>query len=54
MNGTGYKILGYAVWHGGKWYAARRLPSSRVALVSAVSLLGALSAATVLVRRLGS
>jgi hypothetical protein len=20
----GYKILGYAVWHGGKWYAKRR------------------------------
>ena len=20
----GYKILGYAVWHGGKWYARRR------------------------------
>jgi hypothetical protein len=20
----GYKLLGYAVWHGGKWYARRR------------------------------
>jgi hypothetical protein len=23
MNATGYKILGYAVWHGGKWYLRR-------------------------------
>jgi hypothetical protein len=21
----GYKILGFAVWHGGKWYVKRRL-----------------------------
>jgi hypothetical protein len=21
----GYKLLGYAVWQGGKWYARRRL-----------------------------
>jgi hypothetical protein len=23
----GYKLLGYMVWQGGKWYARRRLPS---------------------------
>lgn len=22
----GYKLLGYAVWQAGKWYARRRLP----------------------------
>ncbi|HWE09713.1 MAG TPA: hypothetical protein VG325_10180 [Solirubrobacteraceae bacterium] len=21
----GYKVLGFAVWHGGKWYLRRRL-----------------------------
>jgi hypothetical protein len=24
----GYKVLGYVVWHGGKWYARRRLPGA--------------------------
>ena len=24
----GYKLLGYMVWQGGKWYARRRLPSA--------------------------
>jgi hypothetical protein len=23
MNATGYKVLGYTVWHGGKWYLRR-------------------------------
>lgn len=22
----GYKIIGYIVWHGGKWYVRRRAP----------------------------
>jgi hypothetical protein len=53
MNGTGYRILGYAVWHGGKWYLARRLPSSRALALSVASVVGALSAVAVLARRLG-
>ncbi len=24
MNPTGYKLLGYLVWHGGRWYVRRR------------------------------
>jgi hypothetical protein len=24
----GYKLLGYVVWQGGKWYVRRRLPSA--------------------------
>jgi hypothetical protein len=41
---VGYKILGYVVWNGGKWYLGRRyghlVPSRRVALaaVAAVGL----------------
>ena len=43
----GYKILGFTVWHGGRWYVRRRyghlVPSRRVAagalVVSAVSVL---------------
>jgi hypothetical protein len=36
----GYKFLGYLVWHGGKWYARRRLQGTRrsVALSAVVAL----------------
>ncbi len=54
MNGTGYRILGYAVWHGGKWYLARRLPSTRALALSAVGAVAAISVAALLARRLGS
>ncbi len=38
MNGTGYRILGYAVWHGGKWYLRQRLRRARkVALTIAAA-----------------
>ncbi len=53
MNATGYKILGYTVWHAGKWYASRRLPSSRALALSAASILGTLGAAALIARRLG-
>jgi hypothetical protein len=34
----GYKILGYAVWHGAKWYLRRRVGGS--AKVAAAGLVG--------------
>jgi hypothetical protein len=36
----GYKILGYAVWHGGKWYTRRRVggTKSKAAIVGAGAL----------------
>jgi hypothetical protein len=39
MNGNGYKLLGFAVWNGAKWYLRRRLPSPR--RVALTGLLGA-------------
>jgi hypothetical protein len=32
----GYKLLGYVVWQGGKWYARRRLPGApyRIAIAA--------------------
>jgi len=42
----GYKVLGYAVWNGGKWYVRRRyghlVPSRKVALagLGAVAVAG--------------
>ncbi|MBV9836999.1 MAG: hypothetical protein JO156_02685 [Solirubrobacterales bacterium] len=44
----GYKLLGFAVWQGGKWYARRRLRGARRKLViaglSAAGVLGILAA----------
>ena len=44
----GYKLLGYAVWQGGKWYAKRRLRGAQRTLafsgVGALVLAGLLGA----------
>ncbi len=44
----GYKILGYMVWQGAKWYARRRVRDSRrniaIGAVGALVLAGALAA----------
>jgi hypothetical protein len=53
MSATGYRLLGYTVWHGGKWYIARRLPSPRTVALSAAGAAGALGVAAALARRLG-
>jgi hypothetical protein len=52
VNGNGYKLLGYAVWRGGKWYLRRRLPSARTSAVAGVAGLSALAVAVLLARRL--
>jgi len=52
MNGNGYKILGYVVWHGGKWYLRRRLPSARASGAAAVATLSAVAAAVLVARRI--
>ena len=49
MNGTGYRILGYAVWHGGKWYLRRRLPSSRKLVIAGLAAGAGLTAVAVVV-----
>jgi len=51
MNSNGYKLLGFFVWRGAKWYARRRLPSSRKLALAAVGGLSAAGAAGVLARR---
>lgn len=51
MTGTAYKLLGYTVWHAGKWYLGRRLPSARALALSALAAAGALSAVAVIGRR---
>jgi hypothetical protein len=51
MTGTGYKLIGYAVWNGGKWYLQRRLAVRRIAVKGAAALLG-LAGVGLLARRL--
>lgn len=54
MNGNGYKLLGFVVWRGAKWYARRRLPSSRsLALVAVGGLAAAVAAAAIAKRAAG-
>jgi hypothetical protein len=55
MNGSVYKLLGYTVWHGGKWYVRRRyldrLPSARAAAVTGLAALAAGAVAVTFARR---
>jgi hypothetical protein len=50
MNGTGYKLLGFAVWQGGKWYVRRRLAIRRIALKGALAA-GGLAGAALIAKR---
>jgi len=53
MSGNGYKLLGYVVWRGAKWYLRQRLPSPRkIALVAGASI-SAAAAAAVIAKRVG-
>ena len=51
MNGNGYKLLGFAVWHAGKWYLRRRLPSALTLGLTAVALGVGLTATVVVAKR---
>lgn len=42
----GYKLLGFAVWHGGRWYLRRRIGPMRAKL--AIAGIGAAVAAGLL------
>jgi hypothetical protein len=51
VSATGYRLLGFAVWQGGKWYLRRRLPSRRAIVLGAAGGLTALAAAGAVARR---
>jgi hypothetical protein len=52
MSATGYKLLGFAVWRGGKWYLRRRVPSARKLVLVGAGAVTATAGAAALVRRL--
>jgi hypothetical protein len=48
MSSNGYRVLGFAVWQGGKWYLRRRLPSPRRVLLAGLAAgLGATALAAI-------
>jgi hypothetical protein len=51
VNGNGYKLLGFVVWRGGKWYARRKLPSRRRRVAGTLGMVAAAGAAALVVRR---
>jgi hypothetical protein len=53
MSSNAYRLLGFTVWHGARWYLRRRLPHARaIAAAGLLALLGAAGAAA-LVKRAG-
>jgi hypothetical protein len=52
MNGTGYKLLGYLVWHGTKWHLRRIAPSPRTAAAVGIGAFSVLAGTALLARRL--
>jgi hypothetical protein len=55
MNKSAEKLLGYAVWEGGKWYVRhrylRRLPSARMSAITGLAALTAGAVAVTFARR---
>jgi hypothetical protein len=51
VNGNGYKLLGFVVWRGARWYARRKLPSARATAAGAVGALVALGVVALIARR---
>jgi hypothetical protein len=51
MNGSGYKLLGFAVWRGAKWYVRKRVCSARTIALAGAGGLAALAVAGAIARR---
>jgi hypothetical protein len=47
MGRNGYRLLGFVVWRGAKWYLRRRLPSARTLAISGLALGAGVAAAAV-------
>jgi hypothetical protein len=51
VHGNGYKLLGFTVWRGGKWFVRRNLPSRRATAAGTFGLVAAAAAAALVARR---
>jgi hypothetical protein len=52
MNGTRYKLLGFVVGQGGKWYVRRRARSARKLALGGLAAASTLTAAALAAKRL--
>jgi hypothetical protein len=52
MNSNRYKLLGFLVWQGGKWYVRRRVGSARKLAIGGVAAASTLTAAALAAKRL--
>jgi hypothetical protein len=51
MSSQAYRLLGFAVWHAGKWYVRRRVRAPRALLLKGLAGTGAVALVAVIVRR---
>jgi hypothetical protein len=52
MSANAYRLVGYLVWKGGKWYLRRRLPPARALARRGLIAGAALAAVALAARRL--
>jgi hypothetical protein len=52
MSTNGYRILGFVVWQGGKWYLRRRIRPARKLAAGGLLAAGTLLAAALAAKRL--
>jgi hypothetical protein len=51
MSTNGYRLLGYTIWKGGRWYLRRRMPPVRSLALKGLAVGAVLAAAALIVRR---
>jgi len=51
MSANGYRLLGFVVWHGGRWYLRRRLPSRRALITGTLVVAVGAGSLALLARR---
>lgn len=54
MSGNRYRILGFVVWQGGKWYLRRRIRPARKLALGGLLAAGTLTAGALAAKRLAS
>jgi len=52
MNATRYKLVGFVVWQGGKWYVRKRVRSARKLAIGGVAVASTLTVAALAAKRL--
>ena len=52
MNGSAYKLLGFVVWRGAKWYVRKRVRFARKLVLGGLAAAGTLTLAALAAKRL--